>query len=540
MGCPVRCRAVGFALLSGLLLVSVARTGDALWTPDRGDGTYRNPVLYADYSDPDVIRVGEDFYLTASSFNCMPGLPILHSRDLVNWTIIGHALTRLDLPGYDTPAHGRGIWAPTLRFHQGRFLIVVSTPDEGILMTQATDPRGPWSKPVFIKQAKGWIDPCPFWDDDGNAYLVHAFAKSRAGINSVLCLHRMKPDATGLLDEGQIVFDGHANHPTMEGPKMYKRDGYYYVFAPAGGVKTGWQAVLRSKSVFGPYEDRIVLRQGSTMVNGPHQGAWVETASGQSWFLHFQDHGAFGRIGHLQPMRWVDDWPVLGEDLDGDGVGHPVMAWKKPDTGRASAVAVPQTSDEFDAGQLGLQWQWPANPRPEWASLSARPGHLRLSVQPRPKGDLSQGLIALTQKFPAPPFCAVTAVELDSASSGDRAGLVVTGREIASLAVLTRGAQNTVVLLIGEEERASRPLSGRAAVLRVCVDENAICRFSVSADGREFQPIGEPFSASPEQWIGAKVGIFAVNLEGSVHGGHADFDWFRITAPPKARRGSQG
>ncbi len=518
-------------LAGGMLLAGPAVAADVLWTPDRGDGTYRNPVLYADYSDPDVVRVGPDFYLTSSSFNCLPGLPILHSKDLVNWTIIGHALPRLDLPGYDAPAHGRGVWAPSLRFHDGRFVIVVSTPDEGILMTQAEDPRGPWSRPVFIKQAKGWIDPCPFWDDDGQAYLVHAFAKSRAGINSVLCLHRMKPDASALLDEGTIIFDGHAHHPTLEGPKMYKRGGYYYVFAPAGGVKTGWQVVLRSKSVFGPYEDRIVLRQGKTMVNGPHQGAWVETADGESWFLHFQDHGAFGRIGHLQPMRWVDDWPVVGEDLDGDGVGEPVTEGKKPRAAGFTPLLAPAAADEFDPPGLGRQWQWFANPRPEWASLMSRPGWLRLHAPACPGGDLEQAGNVLAQKLQAPPYCATTRMEWKPAMDGERAGLVVTGSEYASLGLTQREGAVVVNLVVGKTETASLPFSGTSAVLRVCVDENGVCRFSVSANGDVFTPLGEPFTAKPEQWIGAKLGLFAERDEASAWGGHADFDYFRLSAP---------
>lgn len=275
-----------------------------MWTADLGNGTYRNPILYADYSDPDVIRVGGDFYMTASSFAHTPGLPILHSKDLVNWKLIGHAVDRL--PGeYDGPVrHGDGVWAPSIRYHDGKFWIFFSAPDEGIYMTTAADPAGPWSPLHLVKEAKGWIDPCPFWDEDGRAYLVHAFARSRSGIKHRLKMCGMKPDGTGLLDDGVIIFDGELDHPTMEGPKMYKRNGYYYIFAPAGGVPTGWQTILRSRDVYGPYEDKIVLQQGSTETNGPHQGGYVELESGESWFIHFQDRDAYGRIVHLQPMRW--------------------------------------------------------------------------------------------------------------------------------------------------------------------------------------------------------------------------------------------
>ena len=213
---------------------------------------------------------------------------------------------------------------------------------------------------ILIRSAKGWIDPCPCWDDDGNAYLVHAWANSRSGIKSILTINKMSEDGTRILDDGQMVFDGRAHHPTIEGPKLHKRNGYYYIFAPAGGVPTGWQTVLRSKNIYGPYEDKIVMDQGSTAINGPHQGAWIETQSGESWFVHFQDRGPYGRIVHLQPMRWVNDWPVIGNDKDGDGKGEPVARYRKPNVGRGSPLQVPQTSDEFKMRDLGLRRQWHA------------------------------------------------------------------------------------------------------------------------------------------------------------------------------------
>ncbi len=246
------------------------------------NGTYTNPIIDADYSDPDVIRVGDDFYLTASSFNCIPGLPILHSKDLVNWKIIAHALQeQRPLDEFDRPQHGNGVWAPAIRYHNNEFYIFYGDPDFGIYMVKARNAAGPWSKPLLIRKARGWIDPAPFWDDDGNAYLVHAWANSRSGIKSILTINRMSPDGTKLLDEGKMVFDGRVHHPTIEGPKLYKRNGYYYIFAPAGGVATGWQTVLRSKNIYGPYEDRIVMDRGTTLINGPHQGGWVELKIGR-------------------------------------------------------------------------------------------------------------------------------------------------------------------------------------------------------------------------------------------------------------------
>jgi beta-xylosidase len=174
----------------------------SLWIADQGDGTYKNPILFADYSDPDVIRVGNGFYMVASSFNCMPGMPVLHSNDLINWRIVNHVFDRLPHPVYDKPAHGCGAWAPSIRYHENKVWVFFTTPDEGISMSTASDPLGEWSPLHQVKAAKGWIDPCPFWDDDGQAYLVHAFAKSWAGVKSLLQVCRMKPDGTALLDGG--------------------------------------------------------------------------------------------------------------------------------------------------------------------------------------------------------------------------------------------------------------------------------------------------------------------------------------------------
>src|SRR3954468_8182629 len=299
---------------TGFISVSAQNALSKVWVADQGNGTYKNPVLNADYSDPDAIRVGEDFYLTASSFEDIPGLPILHSKDLVNWSIIGHALLRQPpYQHFETPRHGDGVWAPAIRYHNGEFYIYYPDPDFGIYCIKSKKAEGPWSAPVLVEGGKGLIDPCPLWDDDGNVYLVHAFAGSRAGIKSIVVIKKLSADGLHVLDAGTIVYDGHQLDPTIEGPKLYKRNGYYYIFAPAGGVSTGWQLVLRSKNIYGPYERKVVMDQGTSPINGPHQGAWVTTGSGEDWFLHFQDAEAYGRIVRLQPMRWKDDCTVIGE-----------------------------------------------------------------------------------------------------------------------------------------------------------------------------------------------------------------------------------
>lgn len=528
------------ALLAVPVFVQGQQSKDiGIWQPDNGEGTYKNPIIHADYSDPDVVRVGEDYYMTASSFNCVPGLPILHSRDMVNWTLIGHALPRqYPLEVFTKPQHGGGVWAPAIRYYQGKFYIYYGDPDFGIYMVEATDPAGPWSAPHLVRAAKGWIDPCPFWDEDGQAYLVHAFAGSRAGIKSILVLHRMSPDGKTLLDDGVLVFDGHQNHPTLEGPKMHKRNGYYYIFAPGGGVATGWQTVFRSRNIYGPYEDKIVMDQGKTAINGPHQGAWVETQGGESWFFHFQDREAYGRIVHLQPMRWTGDWPVIGLDTDGDGKGEPVLQHKKPATGKNHPPAVPVASDEFNTPEWGLQWQWHANPQAEWAFPTGHLGFLRMNaaLQPPDVKNLWDIPNLLLQKFPAPAFSATVKLDVQAKTTGEKMGLLVMGASYAYIGLeLKQDGLHLVQVSCnaadkGGEEVAhfSRPVSSKTLYLRVEVKEPAVCAFSYSLDGKTFQPAGEPFTAQPGRWIGAKVGIFATRTRVTNDSGYADVDWFRV------------
>lgn len=514
-----------------------------VWVADNGDGTYKNPILYADYSDPDLIRVGEDYYLTASSFNCAPGLPILRSKDLVNWTIIGHALKKqFPVDHYNTPRHGDGCWAPCLRYHEGLFYIYWGDPDFGIYMVQTQDPAADWSEPVLVVEGKGLIDPSPLWDDDGKLWLVHGWAGSRAGVNSLLTVRRLNAAGARALDEGKHVFDGHDAHPTVEGPKLYKRNGYYYIFAPAGGVATGWQLVLRSKDIYGPYEEKIVLEQGNTPVNGPHQGGWVETPGGESWFIHFQDREAYGRIAHLQPMQWKNDWPVIGLDRDGDGTGEPVLKHLKPKTTTKHSICTPAESDEFDAETPGLQWQWHANPMITWSAQLRGAGYLRLFPIARPPNTPNLWLMPnlLLQKFPAPDFTATTKVKwtVDSLGWKDkRAGLLIMGNDYALLAISrdeTGYKLNQVVCHNapkGNVEKiiAEQRLPGATVWLRVRVSgPDGQCQFSWSADGNTYLPIGGMFQAKPDTWIGAKVGLFCSSANPAKRGGYADFDWFRV------------
>ena len=513
-------------------------TASQVWSPDLGNGMYKNPVLNADYSDPDAIRVGDKFYLVSSSFDSVPGLPVLESYDLVNWRLIGHALARQPpIERYRVTQHGNGVWAPALRFHNGEFYLFYPDPDFGIYMVKANNPAGPWSQPLLVKAAKGWIDPCPLWDEDGKAYLVSALAGSRAGAKSALIVSRMKPDGTELLDGGAMVYDGHKEDPTIEGPKLYKRNGYYYIFAPAGGVATGWGVVLRSRNIFGPYERRKVLQQGTTAINGPHQGAWVDTGTGQHWFLHFQDCGWLGRVVHLEPMNWVDDWPQIG-DMSHGPVGQPVLTYKKPRTLHASVLENPADSDEFNGATIGLQWQWQANPDPTWGFPSQALGVVRLIDIPAPASthNLWDTPAVLLQKLPAPRFIATARLTATLLNQGDRAGLVLLGKDYGSLVIAKTEHGNVLRQLLcmradlGAPERlaAEVPISHDDVYLRVAVDEGNIS-FSYSLDGNQFQPIGQAFRAEPGVWVGAKLGIFAGGVTDHGEFGYADFDWFRLT-----------
>ena len=500
------------------------------WLPDQGDGTYRNPVLHADYSDPDAIRVGDTYWMTASSFTATPGLPILRSRDLVNWELVNHAIRQVPHASYAAVRPGCGVWAPSIRHHAGLFWIFFPMPDEGIYVTTAADPLGEWCEPWLLQAAKGWIDPCPFWDADGSAWLFHAFANSRSGKRDRIHVRPMSPDGRQLLGEGvEIIHAPH--HPYLEGPKLHQRDGWYYVMAPGGGVPTGWQVAFRSRCITGPYEEKIVLETGSTTINGPHQGAFVDTPTGEWWFLHFQDLSAFGRIVHLQPVVWPTgaEWPQVGVDLDGNGVGEPVASAKNALLVPGAPRFAPATSDDFDAPKLGLQWQWQGNHAPAWADLTARAGWLRLVAQPANVERLDMNAHLLLQKFPARTFTVSTLIEVPDAVEGGVdvfAGLVVVGGGAsACIAVKSAPEGRRLVCRLGDVNVLDWPVMAGTIHLRVRVGADGSCVFGYAGPKGIFAELPNVFVAQEGGWMGAKVGLFA-----SGEAGYADFDHFNLSA----------
>ena len=543
------------------LLLSLALLGTMV--PASAQHRYVNPVLHLDYSDPDVCRVGDDYYLTASSFNQIPGLPILHSCDLVRWERIGAALPGI-VRWHRTvrqapPAHGKGVWAPSIRYHDGWFYIFYGDPDQGIFQIRTQHPAGRWEAPVPVVKGKGFIDPCPLWDDAGRAWLSFACAGSRAGLKSVILVAEMDPSGEKLLSPPRIVYDGHATQPTIEGTKFYQRDGQYYIFAPAGGVATGWQTVLRAADPYGPYEERVVLAAAKGTVNGPHQGAWVETPSGEHWFLHFQDKGAYGRIVHLQPMVWKDDgWPLIGKDPDGDGVGQPVTGGPVPRVAASSA----QAADEgYRPLGLPLEWQYPDVPSPLWHYALPSDGVRLFAVE---QGSYVRNLWdcnnLLQQMFPAERFTVTARLDFrPKAGHGERAGFAVMGRDYASLVLDENGSLQYVVCRNADKGSAetARPLCqiplrrtkpsypyaspGVPAVnypevvemslwVRLTVNPHpvegnvpeAVCRFSYSLDGTSFTQVEESFTAREGMWIGARWGFFCNATASSNDAGSLD------------------
>ena len=535
--------AILFLFSFACVLAQQTETISKVWVADNGDGTYKNPILYSDYSDPDVVRVGDDYYMTASSFNAAPGLPILHSKDMVNWKLINHALQiQIPVETFNVPQHGNGVWAPSIRFHNNEIYIYWGDPDFGIYMVKTKDPYGKWDDPILVMEGKGLIDPSPLWDDNGKVYLVHAYAGSRAGVKSLLTVNKMNTEGTKVIDRGIHVFDGHDNHDTVEGAKFYKRNGYYYIFAPAGGVATGWQLILRSKDIYGPYEAKVVLEQGSTNINGPHQGAWVDTPNGESWFYHFQDVEAYGRIVHLQPVVWEKDWPVMGQDFDGNGIGEPIMSYKKPNVGKTYPIVTTLETDSFEGFNIGLQWQWSANPNVLWHAKLPGNNFLRLfsikSVEDSENLWMVPNL--LLQKFPAPNFTASTKISLypEETKSGKTAGLIIMGTDYATLSISHDNngyfikQTQAIGAIKGADENiiSKKRLKSNSAYFKVEVSApDAKCQFSYSEDGSTFNKIGKPFKAQPGKWIGAKVGIFNVSTQEAKRGGYADVDYFKIT-----------
>lgn len=539
-------------MMLALPMAALAQYKSQVWSPDNGNGTYTNPVINADYSDPDVCVAGEDYYLTASSFNCIPGLPVLHSKDLVNWEIVGHAVKELEpKQEFDRPSHGNGIWAPSIRYHNGEFYIYWGDPDYGVFMVKAKDPAGEWSKPLCVIPGKGLIDTTPLWDDDGRCYLVNAYANSRSRFASVIAIRELSADGTKPIGNPVIIYDGNGTESrTCEGPKIYKRDGWYWVMFPAGGVPTGFQVAMRSKNPFGPYESKVVLAQGKTKINGPHQGAWVHTKFGEDWFLHFQDKEAYGRVVHLQPVTWKDNWPVTGIDKDGDYCGEPVTTYCKPKTSGKVQVVNPAESDEFSDTRLGLQWQWHANYNETFGMPTAFGSYRVYTHKVSEKfQNLWEVPNLLLQKTPADKFTATTKIRFTSKDQNQTGGLLMMGLDYSGLVVKRVGNDFQLLQISCKSADKGKPQTEQLIAtlkptavdqidyqpgthidiyMRMSVNDGKM-HFSYSLDGKKYTKCGTEFTMREGKWIGAKIGFVAYEPGQKTNRGWIDADWFRVT-----------
>lgn len=529
--------------------VAFAQYKSQVWSPDNGDGTYTNPVINADYSDPDVIAVGDDYYMTASSFNCIPGLPILHSKDLVNWELVGHGVKRLvpDSLFSGSPAHGNGVWAPCIRYHNGEYYIYWGDPDNGVFMVKTKDPAGDWEEPVLVIEGKGMIDTTPLWDDDGRCYLANGWANSRNRFASIITVRELNKEGTKAIGDPVIVFDGNGTeYRTAEGPKFYKRDGWYWIMFPAGGVATGFQVAMRSKSPYGPYEYMKVMDQGSTIVNGPHQGGWVHTAQGEDWFVHFQDKGVYGRVVHLQPVTWKDNWPVIGRVPKKGYCGEPYLTYRKPKS--ASRVIVnPVESDEFNSPAQGKQWQWHANYHQAYGMPTSL-GYFRLYTWKSDETIWNTPNLLL-QKTPADNFTATTKLKLISKAENQYGGIIMMGLDYSALVVKRVGDKFELqqITCNKADKNGKEAVKKLATLNRTGQDENdyqfAIheeiylqmkvnngkVNFAYSMNGKTFKSVGDTFTMREGKWIGAKIGFVAQEPAGTTNRGWIDIDWFRVT-----------
>ena len=533
-------------------LTASAQYKSQVWSPDNGDGTYTNPVINADYSDPDVCvgASGEDYYMTASSFQCTPGLPILHSKDLVNWEIVGYALKELytgdaeKVQHFMQPRHGEGVWAPSIRYHNGEYYIYWGDPDFGVYMVKTKDPAGEWENPVCVIEGKGMIDTTPLWDDDGRCYLVNGWANSRGKFASVLCVRELNKEGTKAISNPVIVFDGNGTeNRTCEGPKFYKRDGWYWIMCPAGGVPTGFQLAMRSKSPYGPYEHKIVLAQGKTDINGPHQGGWIHTKYGEDWFIHFQDKEAYGRVVHLNPVDWSTGWPIMGKN------GEPVTTYKKPKSS-SNVIVNPVESDEFNTPVLGKQWQWHANYH-QFYGMPTAFGTMRIYTHKLSTDfkNLWEVPNLLLQKTPNEKFTVTTKLRFTSKADGQFGGLIMMGHNYQALVVKRVGKDFQLLILTCQDADRGKPQQEELVAtlkptaedkidykpgihediyLRLKVDDSKV-KFSWSQNGKKFKDCGSEYQMKEGKWIGAKFGFVAAETNPKVDKGWIDADWIRIT-----------
>lgn len=500
---------------------------------DLGDGTFRNPVLPADYSDIDCIRVGSDYYAISSTFQYSPGMIVLHSRDLVNWTIVGHVtddLTRIgpELNWDKMDRYGRGIWAGAIRHHAGKFWAYFGTPDEGYFMSTAERPEGPWTPLHALMREPGWDDCCPFWDDDGQGYFVGTHFKD--GYKTYL--FKLTEDGRELVPESKLLINEGLHR---EANKLFKKDGWYYHFFSEHVHGIGRYVMMqRARSITGPYSERRQLAHAQREFREPNQGGIVQTEAGDWWFFTHHGTGEWeGRCASLLPVTWVDDWPVIGA-VGGDGLG--TMVWQTRKPLQAGPPQVPQTDDDFNATALGVQWEWNYQPRPGFWSLAERPGWLRLrAFKPLRPDDLRSAGNTLTQRvFRARANTATARFDVSGLTDGQVAGLTLFGRSPGTIAVRRAGEVVSLEMTTGAQRTTGAVLDASTVDFRAEWGLDGLARFSFSTDGERFTPLGGEHRMTWADYRGTRLGLFTYNNEGEA--GHVDIDTFTYRADTPVTR----
>jgi beta-xylosidase len=483
---------------------------------DNGDGTYTNPIIYADFPDPDVIRVDTVYYMVTTTMFIFPGVPILKSYDLVNWEYCSNAVQRMDyskcynLDGCNRYSHGQ--WATSLKFHDGKYYLMFITLDEGGFVCTATNPEGPWE---LRKLPRGFYDPGLFFDDDGKIYVAHGY--------STIYITELDSNFVAV-DDDVLVFTGDIR-PGLEGSHVYKINGYYYLYAAYGGGD-GFQVALRSENIYGPYEEKIVIRDNGNLGTGIHQGALIETQTGEWWSVIFQDGGPFGRFPTLQPVTWEDDWPMVG--VNGKGV----ITYPKPDVGREYPVSILPASDEFEDNETGMQWGWNHNPDSAKWSLTDNPGYLRLSTV-KPVTGLPEAQNTLTQRIFAYYSKEVSStgtirMEVDNMKEGDVAGLAVFQDPYAYIAVRRTNGSNYLVMVNNGNTIESVASDSLSIYLRANAHYGTgKATFAYSFDNQSYLLLGNELAMqfNLSVFTGNKFCLF--NYATIDTGGYVDIDWFR-------------
>jgi len=459
-------------------------------------------IVYADYSDPDVCEgTNGDYWLTASSFQCTPGLPILHSTDLIHWKVVNYALEKLvPVEHYNKVQHGNGVWAPSIRLHDDTYYIYWGDPDFGVFMVKTKDPLGKWDEPVLVIEGKGIIDTTPLWDEDGRCYLVNGWANSRCGFNSVLTVRELTKDGTKAISQPVMVYDGYVNGDhTIEGPKFYKKDGYYYILAPAGSVTTGWTVALRSKNVYGPYENKIVFNK-----DGIHQGGWVKDK-----FVCFQEVGAYGRILHLLDVKMKDGWPMMSIN-----------------------------KNDKIKGTTGEGYQWHSNYQEHYGFKTTTGTRVYAHNVSADYKNMWEVPNLYLKKFDGETFSDTLQITVTAKADGDKSGVVVMGRDYCSLSVGFNNEQFSLKQVVCKDaekgkaevvkdicqlktrsygEGGKKNYETKISIIVKC-EKGALCRFAYSTDGKKYTPIADSFQAREGKWIGAKYGIFSIAPNGKTKG----------------------